>query len=225
MNPYTAPKYIKQITDQIDALLAEVERARAASSHEDLSGGWPDDALRKIRTRLMAGIERLAPKNSSYVQDAKAVKKGWAGPEILDLAGIAGALKEDFQAGYILTIEELVHGAVFDDFLDMAAELYNKGYKDAAAVVAGSVLEEHIRKLSSRAQISTTGKNGKPEKFDTLTIELVKAQQFSEPQRKILAGWYGQRTEAAHGNYENVVESEVGRMIEGTRDFIVRFPA
>lgn len=214
----------QHIITQIDTLLSEVERARRASRFDDLSGGLPNDELMKIRTRLMAGIERLAPAGSSYLTTAKAAK-GWNDATILVLGGILSALKSDFQAGYIQTIEELVHGVVFDDFLEMASELLAKGYKDPAAVIAGSVLEEHIRKLAARNSLSIIDAKGRSKGFDTLTIELVKAQQFSEPQRKILAGWYGQRNEAAHGHYANVIEGEVGRMIEGIRDFMVRFPA
>jgi hypothetical protein len=214
----------KQVVDQIESLLKELDRARAASPHDDLSGGLPDDELMKIKIRFMACIERLAPKGSAYSESAK-ILKGWNGYMVVELGGILGALKSDFEAGYIQTIEELVHGIVFDDFLEMASELLKKGYKDPAAVVAGSVLEEHIRKLAIRNNMTVLESTGKNKKFDTLTIELVKIQQISEPQRKIIAGWYGQRSEAAHGNYSNVVENEVSRMIEGIRDFMVRFPA
>jgi len=214
----------QQIVNQIKTLLKELERAHAASSYEDLSDGLPIDELMRIRIRFMACIERLAPKGSTYLESAKSVE-GWQGHMVLELGAILKALKSDFEAGYILTIEELVHGAVFDDFLEMASELLKKGYKDPAAVVAGSVLEEHIRKLATRNQLIVVEPTGKNKKFDTLTIELVKAQQISEPQRKFLAGWYGQRSEAAHGNYSNVIEDEVGRMIDGIRDFMVRFPA
>lgn len=213
-----------QIITQIDTLLGEVERARRASQYDDLSGGLSADDLMKVRVRLMAGIERLAPEGSSYLTAARTVK-GHNGHIVLELGGILGALRSDFQDGYIHTIEELVHGVVFDDFLEMASELLAKGYKDSAAVIAGTVLEEHIRKLAIRNGISILDAKNKPKSFDTLAIELVKAQQFSEPQRKILVGWYGQRNEAAHGHYANVIESEVGRMIEGIRDFMVRFPA
>lgn len=141
------------------------------------------------------------------------------------MAAILDALKSDFESGYTRALEELVHGEIFDDFLEMATKLFTKGYKDAAAVVSGTVLEEHIRKLAIRNQINLTEADGKPKKFEAITIELVKAQYMSEPQRKILAGWYGQRNAAAHGDYGNVIKDEVGRMIEGIRDFMVRFPA
>jgi len=144
----------------------------------------------------------VAPERSSYLTAARAVK-GHNGHIVLELGGILGALRSDLQDGYIHTIEELVHGAVFDDFLEMASEPLTKGYKDPGAVIAGTVLEEHIRKLAVRNSLSVLDAKNKPKSFDTLAIELVKTRQFCEPQRKILAGWYGQRNEAAHGHMMN----------------------
>jgi hypothetical protein len=39
-------------------------------------------------------------------------------------------MKADFEAGYVQLFEQIVHSAVFEDFLDMATELLSKGYKD-----------------------------------------------------------------------------------------------
>lgn len=214
----------KQIIEQISSLLLELNRAKSASPHDDLSGGLPNDEIMAIKTRLMACIDRFAPNKSAYFENAKNLK-GWDGYVAVGLGGILSALKSDYESGYIYTFEELVHGELFDDFLDMADELFNKGYKDSAAVVAGSVLEEHIRKLATRNHLDVLDSKKCPKKFDVLIVELVKVQQISEPQRKILAAWYGQRNEAAHGNYINVIKSEVGRMIDGIRDFMIRFPA
>jgi len=105
-----------------------------------------------------------------------------------------------------------------------ATELLTKGYKDAAAVISGSVLEGHVRSLAVRNSINVTA-GTRTRSVDELLIELVKEGQVSESQRKIAAGWYGLRNEAAHGHYANVVASDVDRMIDGIRDFMIRYPA
>jgi hypothetical protein len=214
-----------QVIDQINTLLKEVERARRASPHSDLSGGLPDDEMRQVHTRLRAVIDRLSAPGSRYAKEADAIagERNLVGYAILDFGGILQAMKADFEAGYVQTFEELVHSAVFEDFLEMASELLTKGYKDPAAVIAGSVLEEHVRSLAGRSGLNlNVGK--RPKSVDELLIELVKAGRFSESQRKISAGWYGLRNEAAHGKYANVVAGDVGRMIDGIRDFMLRYP-
>jgi len=47
------------------------------------------------------------------------------------LIGVVRALREDYVGGYMQTVEELIHAALFDDFLDMAHELLAKGWLDA----------------------------------------------------------------------------------------------
>jgi hypothetical protein len=215
----------EEITAQIDVLLAEVERARRASPYDDLSGGLGDDGLMGVYTRLRAGIDRLSPPGSRYAKEADAIAedRGLAGKAVLGFGGVLRAMKADFEAGYTQSFKELVHSAVFEDFLEMATELLSKGYENPAAVVAGSVLEEHVRSLAAVAGVGHPGRSRIS--VDTMLIELVKRSQISESQRKLAVAWYGLRNEAAHGHFQNVAPEDVGRMIDGVRDFMLRYPA
>jgi polyhydroxyalkanoate synthesis regulator phasin len=213
--------------NQIDDVLNEFKRAKSVSPHNDLSGGLSNDELMSIRIRMDACIQRLAPEGSTYRDAVKQLPYShghFEGYAVISLAGILNALRDDYKAGYTKRIEELVHGLVFDDFLEMASELFSKGYKDSSAVIAGSVLEEHIKKMALSSNVAVMN-NNKVKKFDLLAIELVKSGMITEPERKIITGWYSQRSEAAHGNYANVISDEVKRMIDGIRDFMVRHPA
>ncbi len=212
------------IISQIDVLLAEFERARRATRYDDLSGGLSENELIAIHTRMRAAIERLAPGGSSYQREAQAPKVSH-GRTVVHLAGILQALKADYAAGYLHSVESLIQADVFENFLEMADELLTKKYKDAAAVVAGSTLEEHIRKIANSASVPILDTKSKKRKFNDISIDLVKAAVFSESQRKILVGWYSIRSEAAHGNYANVIESDVTHMIQGIREFMIRIPA
>lgn len=210
---------------QIDELLKVFELKRAFSKYPDLSEIDMGELI-ALRTRIEACIERLVSGDNLYYINAQKIKNdNSVGSAVVMLSGILSALRDDIVAGYLTTVRELIHASLFDDFLDTASELLDKGYKAPAAVVAGTVLEEHMRKLALKSGIEILDGKAKPKKFEIVSVDLVKAGKFSEPQRKILAGYYAQRSEAAHGRYENVVETEVKRMIEGIRDFIVRYPA
>jgi hypothetical protein len=212
------------VLNQIDTLLSEFERVRQASPYDDFSGGVPDEDAHEIAIRLLAGVERLAPPGSPYVAEAREVK-GHPGYLVQRLGAILKAYRQDVAAGFTESFAELVHGDIFEDFLAMAEELIGKGYEAAAAVLAGSVLEEHVGKLADKVNVPSMKPNGNRVSFDTVTVDLVKAQAISEPERKILVGWYGQRSEAAHGRPENLVSDQVARMPDGIREFIVRRPA
>lgn len=214
----------RTVLTQIDALLAEVERARAASPHDDYSGGLPEEEMRAITTRLMAAIVRLAPQGSVYFEQASEVT-GNQGPMMQDLAGIILALRADIEAGYVDTLAELVHAEVFADFLGMADELQHKGYKDAAAVITGSVLEEHLRKLATKSSVAIAKPDGSPKKADTLNNELATSGTYNKLQQKSVTAWLDLRNNAAHGNYNAYDQAQVAALIRDIREFLIRLPA
>jgi hypothetical protein len=139
--------------------------------------------------------------------------------------GALAALRADVEAGYMRTLEELVHADVFGDFLEMAEELVGKGYKDAAAVIAGSVLEAHLRQLADNAGIATTSTSGSPLKASRLNDELKAVPVYSALEHKSITAWLALRNDAAHGNYSNYDQKQVEALIRDVRDFMVRHPA
>lgn len=178
----------------------------------------------ELLTRFRAAIERLSPGESAYITDANAVPKGWPAEECNQLVAIVRALREDYAHGYMRTVEELVHADVFADFLDMASELLSKGYKDAAAVIVGSVLEEHIRQLARLNGVSIVA-GSSPKKADTINAALAKAAVYNKLEQKNVTAWFGLRNEAAHGNYGGYAKTQVESLLHSVRDFMVRYPA
>jgi hypothetical protein len=180
----------------------------------------------EYKVRMAECINRLAKPGSAYRQQADDAFQRRPDQATWLLFSALKALRADIAAGYTQTIEQRVRETVYDDFLEMASEIHEKMHPAPAAVLAGSVLEEHIRTLADANGIALLKPNGKPRAFADLIQDLVKPKDvFSEPQRKVLAGWYGQRTEAAHGHFENVIAEDVPRMIDGIRDFMLRFSA
>jgi hypothetical protein len=188
------------------------------------SNGWVEEYdARRIATRARAAIVRYAPPGSAYEEDATAVITGEVGNfqwRAEQLTAIAHALRDDYTLGGLLAVEEIVHADLFDDFLGMAGELLAKGFVGPAAVLAGTVLEEQLRKLAARNGIDVGDAKGRPRSVDHLATELRKSGAISQVQRKSVVAWYGQRNEGAHGHSENLLAAEVERMIGGVRDFI-----
>jgi hypothetical protein len=139
--------------------------------------------------------------------------------------GTLQALRDDYESGYLQSVVELVHADIFADFLDMADYLIQQGYKDPAAVVAGSVLEEHLRKLCGKQHISAVKADGSPKKADALNSELTAAGAYSKLDQKGVTWWLDLRNKAAHGKYSEYKQDQVMLMIQGVRDFASRYPA
>lgn len=56
-------------------------------------------------------------------------------------------LRNEYQNNHLSTIAELLHAETLTDFLGKADYLLVEGFKDAAAVMTGGVLEQHLKKL------------------------------------------------------------------------------
>ena len=214
------------ILKQIDDLVAQLPVSQARSQYDDLSD-QPDSLVSEVVTRLVAGVHRYAPARSAHRDGTEVLLKGYGvtnGYIIEPLLGILKALRADYAAGYMTTVEELIHADLFSDFLEMAAHLINQGYKDPGAVLVGSVLEEHLRKLCLKNDRAVSvGSNYK--KADTLNADLASAQVYSKLDQKIITAWLDLRNKAAHGRYAEYTKDQVQLMLEGVRDFVARHAA
>ena len=157
------------------------------------------------------------------------VRKGERdGGKAVLLAGVLDALRLDLESGYLKTVRELIHGELFGDFIELAEHLLGEGYKDAAAVIAGSSLEAHLRRLCDKAGIDTqvsTAKGTKPKKAEQMNTELAAADVYPKLDQKSVTAWLDLRNSAAHGHYNEYIKDQVTIMSSGIRDFITRHPA
>lgn len=212
------------ILQQIDTALKRADQLRKSAQLGDLSD-VDGVAAAEILTRMQAIIERVAPPRSAYRRRAEAFVDLQDQRNIHALAGVLSALRTDYAAGYLETIHELLHAELFSDFLEMADHLLSEGYKDAAAVIAGSVLEEHLRKLAEKHGIPVAKAEGRPKKADLLNAELRGEDAYQTLDQKSVTAWLDLRNNAAHGKYEMYVREQVVMMVQGVRDFMVRLPA
>ena len=182
------------------------------------------------RTKLIVGaaaaMNRLTPPGSPYRRIvAESLDDLFTPRRLLVVGGALRSLRDDYEAGYAASIAELLHAEVFADFVEMAQELLNKGYKDASAVIVGSVLEEHLRKLAEKHDVEIHSDDGKPRTADTLNADLKKAGAYEGLTQKQVTAWLGLRNDAAHGHYDNYDHKMVAVMLQGVADFVQEFPA
>lgn len=212
---------------QLERLEAKFEELREKSEKRDLSGGTITvDSISEFITGSRAAITRIAGDNSAYMTELEAARatKQWIGSQAIRIAGIIRQLKQDLGDGYLSTTRELLHAETFADFLEMAAHLLSEGYKDAAAVIAGSSLEVHLRNLAAKHSLAVEF-NGKPKKADLLNSELASVSAYSKLDQKSVTAWLDLRNKAAHGHYQDYSETQVGLLVSQIRDFMSRIPA
>ncbi|MDT5270012.1 MAG: hypothetical protein QOH49_2198 [Acidobacteriota bacterium] len=130
--------------------------------------------------------------------------------------GILKAGRDDVEHGYLFDTHVLIEAEVFDDFLEQAEHLLKNGYHGPAAVVVGSVLEDGLRKLCQRNNVSLPAKPT----IDPMNIELVKASVYNTLTQKRITPLADIRNKAAHGKWNEFNDKDVEQMISQVRSFM-----
>jgi len=172
-------------------------------------------------------IQRLAPPGSAYDLSLKEGIKthGWLSTYNLGrFVGVLRALEIAYARNYLTTVGELLRAELFSDFVEMAQHLLSEGYKDPAAVILGSVLEEHLRQLSIKSGISIA-QDGRPKRADSMNASLAAQKIYSKLDQKSVTAWLDLRNRAAHGRYHEYNSDQVELALRGVVDFLARNPA
>ena len=205
----------------------EKQLCEIISEHELVANSRNPTQLIDLQTRCFAAIERIAGRHSVYFERVRKIEEArlHLGRRLGAQVGVAKALLSDIRNGYLKSFEETIHGGLFADYLEMAAHLAENGYKDPAAVLAGSTLEAHLRKLCDKHGVATVSETGKSKKADALNADLEKAGVYNKLDQKNVTAWLDIRNKAAHGKYDEYAEEQVKLLIDSLRNFITRHPA
>ncbi len=179
--------------------------------------------LTEWRTQSLSFLADLIGRDHDYYtefqkrvkESAKTVRAG---------QGILRAVKEDLSDGSLLKrIRTLVSAEVFSDLLEQAEELQKNGYKDAAAVIIGAVLERHLRTMCDRSKIDLFKQNGNHKAINEMNEDLAKADAYSLFQKKQIIAWADIRNNAAHGKFDAYNGEDVAKFLRDVKDFCNKF--
>lgn len=222
------PKLDSRITSEIDSLVEAGKRLdqSASTSPNNIEG----DELAEIATwvtRLGHLVRNLYGEKSQHFDSYSRARETNNFYNLhcnhcrhfTQMLGVANAIKHDVSSGLLVNIKSLAQAEVFADFLEMGEHLLNEGYKDAAAVIIGSVLEDGLRKLCDRASLPIVSEYGKPLTIDPLNIQLTKADVYSKLTQKQITTWAHIRNKAAHGEYDEYNIEQVKMMLIFVQSF------
>ncbi|MDC4989275.1 HEPN domain-containing protein [Acinetobacter baumannii] len=134
------------------------------------------------------------------------------------LIPILNAAYDDLKNGFLITFKQIVQAEVFESELEQAKSLLESGYKNAAAVIAGVVLETAIKELCQNNGIDLEKKN-----LNRLNEDLVKAGVYNTLQQKQILALADIRNKAAHGDYDEFTKEDVERMISDIERFLLTY--
>ncbi len=183
----------------------------------------------KLITQVKSTVNRIVGNESEYYKRIDQILQLYKkyqdnhSEKLAGVMGIAEALYSDIKSDYLKNLVEIIHDEIFSDYLEMAEFLLEEGFKDPSAVISGSTLEEHLRKLAIKngidVKILSSGKE-KPKKASQINQELYKAKIIKKGVMMQITSWLDTRNNAAHGNYNEYNADQVDLMIKGIRNFI-----
>jgi hypothetical protein len=224
------PVDTKAILAEMDQLLLRYDNVVKTLRTEEYGACYdtPAELVVALMTLLQSCIDRYAPRPGYSKRAFSTLGKTPGDTQwVPTLAGVVAALRDDYANDRLKTFREMVASDVFSDFLEQAEYLFGEGHKEPAAVLAGGVLEQHIRKLCDKKGIPTTTpdpKTGKavPIKLERLNSELARATVYGKNDQKQVTAWADIRNDAAHGKHEAYTADQVKNMLNGIRGFMDR---
>ena len=212
---------IKKLTDRFDQLDSEIRTIEATKINEHGDFGPYSRVDKKLLLAWVVKTKNLlisacGEKSQHYKEFVKAekIRTYESNYDSFErMKAVFSAAMDDYKGGFLTTIKNLIQADVFDTELEQARELLNSGYKLAAAVITGVVLETTLRDLCAQEYLTHS-------KLDKMNADLAKAGVYNKLQQKRITAIADIRNSAAHGKPEEFSEDDVKNMIRDVEQFL-----
>ncbi|WP_338793764.1 hypothetical protein [Bernardetia sp. MNP-M8] len=220
----------EKLVKRVDSLIELADRTLASRIITG-DGMWSqhsvnEELFSQLQSSCLSFIEKLFGKNHSYYNKFIEINMPINPKFVIDsYKGILLGVKEEIEQGWLTSVKGLVSAEIFTDFLEMAEHLLNEGYKDPAAVMIGSTLEEHLRQLCDANEIDTfiiRNEKEVPKRANSINDDLAKEGVYNMLDQKQVTAWLDLRNKAAHGKYDEYTKEQVEQMLQGVLNFISR---
>lgn len=197
----------------------------------DLSGNEYHNqavAFEAYRTQAVSLVQLVLSKTERMQQisaDFRGLEQRSSSVEFIN--GTLIGLQRDYEAGLLDDISVMIEAEIASDYMGQAERLLGEGGSGQfnyvpAAVLAGAVLEDGLRRLCHRQSppIATDKQDGDPKKMSVLIDDLKSAGLYNELKAKQLRAWAAVRNAAAHGRFNEFDRQDVEGLIMGVKSFL-----
>jgi uncharacterized protein (UPF0332 family) len=212
---------IQKLSGRFDQLNNEISSVEASQRRENSDYGnsiWVDEELLltwkvKVKNLLVAACGKESQHYQAFLEAEKISGFESNFDAFKRTKAVFLAAMEDYKGGFLISMKNLVQADVFDSELGQAQELLSSGYKLAAAVIAGVVLETALRDLCVHEKLAYS-------KLDKMNADLAKAGIYNKLQQKRITALADIRNSAAHGKPEEFTDEDVTIMIRDVEQFL-----
>ncbi|GIP17505.1 hypothetical protein J40TS1_31470 [Paenibacillus montaniterrae] len=169
-------------------------------------------------------IQMISPKQSFHfnecnkIMEHEQLNQGIPTLVFQRMFGLIASAFEEWKRGILKDIQYIVAAETFDDFLDHAFEYHKANKKNEAAILASSVLEDTIKKIATKNNITTKGVSLEP-----LIESLISSDILTVVKGKRIKAYAGIRNKALHAEWDEFDIRDTGEMIKGIRELIENY--
>jgi hypothetical protein len=167
---------------------------------------------------LVAGV--VGQNSEYYSLLAQALEVYPYASDVAHGIGILESLRNDWDAGLLVSRELLITADAFEGLLEQAEYLLSEGYENAAAVLVGGVLEAALRKICDVHGVPYDPRAT----MEPLNVALAghAPPVYNKLVQKQITAWADLRNNAAHGRYSEYTKKQVADMLGWVREFAAR---
>lgn len=173
----------------------------------------------RFRTEALNLVRRSCGENSDHYRELRRLadtkETSTNSFYFIHCFGVIEAAKRDFEAGVLFDMRALISAELLGDFIEQSEKLLLAGYYIPAASLAGAVLEDTLRKLCEKHQISFPDST----KIDHLNIDLARAAVYDKLVQKRITALADIRNNADHGHFDKFTKADVEDMVKWIRNF------
>jgi hypothetical protein len=222
----------KTLLDRVD-YIADIGKEALSKKERSTAFGYTSDLVpfeikEKFFSACLLLTLELYNRSHPYYEQFSVCQKRERDAANVDIAlKTLELIKDEVDKGWLTGLKSLVSAEFYADFLKMAEELISSAYKDPAAVIIGSTLEEHLRQLCRKNNIETEEeKKGRsiPLRASRLNDELAKNGVYNKLIQKNVTASLDLRNQAAHGHFNEYTLDQVKLMLQSVQLFISQYP-
>ena len=147
------------ITRRFVELEAQIDALRV--SRGDFSSSYDTSAWQQWATSAQHLLRVAFGEISPHYQNFSAAYEKCHGREyeVDALKGVFRAAKADYEGGYAFSMQALISGEVYGDFVALAKRALSEGAKDVGAVLACAALEDALKRFALMNGLDVSGKS------------------------------------------------------------------
>jgi hypothetical protein len=203
----------------------EVSANNVRFSHpEGLTVSYVDsESWQKWSTNVLNLLQTVFGPNSVHYQNFKKIHDNFSGyasdfhcADFQSALGVFKAAKEDYEGGYVFSLENAVSGEIFGDFIALAKQSLSDGHKDVAAVLACAALEDALKRFASTHGLDVEG-----EAMQQVVAALKSKGLVMGAQKTLLDTMPKIRDYAMHANWDKITAPDVSSIIGFVEQFLI----